>query len=312
MTRSIRVGTSGYTFDDWRGLVYPRNLKGSALAHYARLFDCVEVNTTFYRVPRPALFTGMLRHVPDDFTFLIKLPREMTHERESFDRVVVPFAEAVTPVVKAGQLGGLLAQFPYSFKRSDTALDQLRRIADTFVGHGVPINVEFRHDSWLDDTVYQFLEAHGLGFVNVDLPELPGLPGRTNVVTSDVAYYRLHGRNRKNWWRNTGNPHDRYDYTYSDVQLDEWVHNARMAAPKAEATYILTNNCRLGQSVISALMLAKRLGLPQPTPPPGLPIEMIEPTREERIEELKRGLQAARTETGRSRRRPKPRTECET
>jgi len=294
MVSKIRVGTSGYTFDDWRGLVYPRSLKGSALPYYAKMFDCVEVNTTFYRVPPPNLFENMLKHVPKDFVFLVKAPREMTHDRARFDRAVIPFAECVTPLIRAGQLGGLLVQFPFSFKLEDASLAHLERIADALAGHGIPINVEFRNDDWLNDSVYAFLEEHGLGFVNVDLPELGGLPRRTDVVTSKTAYYRLHGRNKANWWRDTGNPHDRYDYSYSEQQLDEWVDKARGATARADVAYILANNCRLGQSVISALMLAKKLDLPAPTPPPGAPIEMIEPTRDEMIERLTDGLTAAR------------------
>jgi uncharacterized protein YecE (DUF72 family) len=300
MQRRIRVGTSGYTFEDWRGLVYPQSLKGSALPYYARLFDCVEINTTFYRVPPPTLFENMLKCVPDDFVFLVKVPKEMTHDRSGFDRVAVPFAECVTPLIRAGQLGGLLVQFPFSFKLEVPALTHLEKLAHTLAGHGIPINVEFRHDSWLDASVYRFLEEHGLGFVNVDLPELDGLPGRTDVMTSSVAYYRLHGRNKVDWWRETGNPHDRYDYLYSDEQLDEWAAKARSAATRADAAYILTNNCRLGQSVISALMLAEKLGLPTPTAPPGHPEEMFEPSRDELIDRLADGLAAARAAMGES------------
>jgi uncharacterized protein YecE (DUF72 family) len=297
MERTIRVGTSGYTFDDWRGLVYPKSLKGSALPYYAKLFDCVEINTTFYRVPPPSLFEGMLEHVGDDFVFLVKLPKEMTHERAAFERVVIPFASAVRPLIRAGQLGGLLAQFPFSFKPEDASFAHLARLADVLGGHGVPINVEFRHAEWIDDSVYEFLEEHDLGFVNVDLPELDGLPRRTDVLTSKVAYYRLHGRNKANWWRDTRNPHDRYDYSYSEGELDEWVERAQDATVRARAdvAYLLTNNCRLGQSVISALMLAKKLDLPSPAPPPGLPEEMFEPpTRDELIDRLTRDVAAAR------------------
>jgi uncharacterized protein YecE (DUF72 family) len=301
MEKKIRVGTSGYTFDDWKGLVYPKSLKGSALPYYARMFDCVEINTTFYRVPPQTLFEGMLKHVPGDFVFLVKVPKEMTHDRARFGNVVIPFAKCVTPLIRAGQLGGLLVQFPFSFKLEDPSLAHLEKTADALAGHGIPINVEFRHNSWLDDSAYAFLTEHGLGFVNVDLPELEGLPGRTDVLTSKTAYYRLHGRNKANWWRETGNPHDRYDYLYSEEQLDEWADKARGATSRADVAYILTNNCRLGQSVISALMLAKKLDLPTPTPPPAAPIEMMEPTRDELIERLTDGLAAARAvvpETG--------------
>jgi len=294
MEKKIRVGTSGYAFDDWKGLVYPKNRKGSAPPHSARMFDCVEINTTFYRVPPPTLFEGMLKHVPGDFVFLVKVPKEMTHDRARLESVVIPFARCVTPLIRAEQLAGLLVQFPFSFKLEDPSLAHLEKIADALAGHGIPVNVEFRHDSWVDDSVYAFLEGHGLGFVNVDLPELSGLPGRTDVVTSRTAYYRLHGRNKANWWRETVNPHDRYDYLYSEEQLDEWADKARGATSRADVAYILTNNCRLGQSVISALMLAKKLDLPAPTRPPGLPEEMFEPTRDELIARLTDGLAAAR------------------
>jgi len=294
MEPRIRVGTSGYTFDDWKGIVYPKALKGSALPHYAKLFDCVEVNTTFYRVPPPRLFESMLAHVPEDFLFLVKLPKEMTHDREAFDRVAVPFARAVAPLRRSGQLGGLLVQFPFSFRLEEASLAHLEKVADTLAVDGVPVHVEFRHRSWLDDAVYRFLKERGLGFVNVDLPELEGLPGRTNVFTSDIAYYRLHGRNRANWWRNTGNPHDRYDYLYSDRELDEWVAKARTAAAKGASAHLLANNCRLGQSVINALMLAKKLDLPTPTRPPGAAAEMFEPSRDEWIERLRAAVSASR------------------
>ena len=286
MQRKIRVGTSGYTFEDWKGIVYPKSLKGSALPFYAKLFDCVEVNTTFYRIPPPSLFEGMLKHVPDDFVFLVKLPREMTHDRSSFDRAVPRFVESVIPLIQAGQLGGFLAQLPFAFKLEDASLVHLARIANALARYEVPINVEFRHDSWLDPATYRFLEEHGLGFVNVDLPELSGLPRRTDVMTSRVAYYRLHGRNKANWWRDTGNPHDRYDYSYSSDQLGEWAAKARDAVTRADVAYILANNCRLGQSVISALMLAKQLDLPAPTPPPGQQQDMFELTRDELIAQL--------------------------
>ncbi|MBU0595763.1 DUF72 domain-containing protein, partial [Candidatus Bipolaricaulota bacterium] len=97
MTTRIRVGTSGYTFDDWKGIVYPKSVAGSVLPHYARLFDAVEINTTFYRVPPPSLFAGMLNHVPDDFLFLVKAPKEMTHERALANRIVDPFMRCIDP-----------------------------------------------------------------------------------------------------------------------------------------------------------------------------------------------------------------------
>jgi len=296
MTRGerIRVGTSGYTFDDWKGIVYPKGVKGSVLPHYARLFDCVEINTTFYRVPPPSLFAGMLRHVNDDFVFLVKAPKEMTHERALAEGVVTPFLKCIEPLLDAEQLGCLLVQFPFSFKTGAESLVHVERIAWALAPSGTPISIEFRHSSWLNDSVYRSLEERGLGFVNVDLPELKNLPGRTNVVTSDVAYYRLHGRNTRAWWAMSDNPHDRYDYLYQSDQLEEWVTKAKLVTGGARTAYLMTNNCRLGQSVVSALQLAQRLDLPMPSSPPGAEPEMFEVTREELIEETLAKIATAR------------------
>jgi len=294
MGGEIRVGTSGYTFDDWRGIVYPTSVKGSVLPHYARLFDCVEINTTFYRVPPASLFEGMLRHVSRDFVFLVKVPREMTHERELAERVREPFLRAIEPLLRTERLGGLLVQFPFSFKRKDASLDHIERLGRALAVTGAPISVEFRNAGWLVEPVYAFLREHGLGFVNVDLPELDNLPERTNILTSDVAYYRLHGRNRAAWWAKSENPHDRYDYLYRADQLDEWTQKARDAVGGARVAYVMTNNCRLGQSVVSALQLAQRLDLPMPSHPPGAERALFEPTREQLIEETLAKIEAAR------------------
>ena len=298
MTASIRVGTSGYSFKDWLGTVYPAKMKaGQFLSHYARMFDCVEINSTYYRVPSPSMFAGMLRKVPSDFTFVVKLPREMTHDREKLASVVSPFINAIAPLVEAGQLGGLLAQFPYSFKAAQEGKDHLKRLADAFISRDIPLSIEFRHESWYTQETYAMLKKLGMGFVNVDLPSLPGLPGASNVVTSDVAYYRLHGRNAKMWWEHP-TPSHRYDYLYGNDQLEKWAQRVERAATKAKTSYIFNNNCHLGQSVVNALHLHQRLGLPKPTLPPGLAPEMFEPSTDELIAQIKARIVQKQAEEG--------------
>ena len=294
MAAIIKVGTSGYSFKDWEGTVYPRGLKsGEYLSYYAKMFDTVEINSTYYRVPSPFMFINMLKKVPKDFTFVVKVPKEMTHERESFESVLKPFVQGVLPLVEADQLGGLLAQFPYSFKASLPSFDHLKRLADTFVPRGVPINVEFRHSSWYAEEVYSKLKELGLGFVNVDLPQLTNLPGPSNIVTSDVAYYRLHGRNARMWWDHP-TPSHRYDYLYHEEELEEWACRVEKAAERARVCYVFGNNCHLGQSVVNALQLRQRFGLEKPTPPPGLSRDMFEPSTEEQIKRIRTAIEAAR------------------
>lgn len=296
MIPPIHVGTSGYSFRDWLGTVYPKGMKvGDFLPYYAKLFDCVEINSTYYRVPSPFTFVNMLDKVPSDFTFVVKVPKEMTHEREKLTSVASPFIDGITPLVEAGQLGGLLAQFPYSFKATSEAIDHLVRLADVFAGRKIPLNVEFRHESWYNRDIYSNLKELGLGFVNVDLPPLPGLPRPSDIVTSDVAYYRLHGRNAKMWWEHE-TPGLRYDYMYSDDQLEEWVQRIEHTAPKAKVSYVFANNCHLGQSVANALHLHQRFGLARPTLPPGLTPDMFEPSTADLIAQIKNRIKQRQAE----------------
>lgn len=295
MTARIHVGTSGYSFKDWIGTVYPMGMKSrDFLSRYAKMFDTVEINSTYYRVPPPSMFSNMLTKVPEDFTFVVKLPKEITHEREKWNTIIRPFLEGVAPLIEARQLGGFLAQFPYSFRSNSRTLDYLRHVADALVHYDVPINVEFRHNSWYDKRVFSALEDAGLGFVNVDLPSLSALPEASNIITSDVAYYRLHGRNAKMWWDHP-TPSHRYDYLYNDKQLEEWAERIENAAGTARKCYIFNNNCHLGQSVVNALYLHQRFNLPNPTLPPGLTPEMFEASTGELITQINRGIEAVRT-----------------
>jgi len=261
MAADVRVGTSGYHFRDWVGPVYPKGLPSREfLAYYARMFDCVEVNTSFYRIPGRELFEGMLRKVPDGFTFVVKTPKEMTHRRREFDGAIEPFLAGIEPLQTAGRLGGLLAQFPYAFRPTAAAVDHLERLARALGGTGTPINVEFRHEDWYREELFDHLRALGLGFVNVDLPRLSKLPKPSNVVTSPIAYYRLHGRNAEMWW-NHPTPSHRYDYSYDDDALRSWTDRIEEARDRADVAFVFTNNCRMGASVVDALRMKQLLSL---------------------------------------------------
>jgi uncharacterized protein YecE (DUF72 family) len=294
VTAQIRVGTSGYSFADWAGTVYPQSAKpGEFLGHYARLFDAVEINATYYRVPSAQTFANMLRRVTPDFMFVVKLPREMTHERAQLKAVLDPFTRALDPLSDAGQLGGLLAQFPWEFKPSPASHDHLRHLAESLAPIGAPVNVEFRHASWYDEETCALLRDLGFGFVNVDLPALPDLPTPSDLVTSEVAYFRLHGRNRRTWWsRSEGDV--RYDYLYDRDELEDWVPRIERAASKSDVCYIFANNCHLGQSVVNALELADRFSLSLPGLPPGASREMFPRSRKEWIAEIRGRIRDAK------------------
>ncbi len=255
-TPKIRVGTSGYSFEDWRGNFYPQQIeKGKMLDHYVKHFPTVEINSTYYRIPHPRVFENMIKKVPEGFDFMVKVPQSFTHRRTELTKDISPFQEAIKPLAEAGKLSGLLAQFPYSFRFSADNLDYLCTCRDTIAPKR--LFVEFRHNSWVNRAMYDRLKAEQIGYVSVDEPQLRGLLKPDCISTSDTAYIRLHGRNAKHWW--DGGPM-RYDYDYSETELGEWKDKVQKIAGKVQIVYVYFNNCHQGQAVGSASRFVKMLG----------------------------------------------------
>jgi len=245
-----RVGTSGYSFQDWRGTFYPEDLpKGEMLPYYARHFDIVEINSTYYRIPSPYTFRSMLRKVPEGFGFTAKVPKEWTHEGKG-EEVAKPFGEAIAPLLESGTLLGLLAQFPWRFRNTPENRDYIRRSRE-WAGD-VPLFVEFRHISWLKPEVLDLLKEEGIGFVSVDEPRLRGLLPSEFHLTTDIGYVRLHGRNAEKWWSGGA---ERYDYLYSEEELREWAEEVRRRREKMRECWVFFNNCHRGQAAQNALQM---------------------------------------------------------
>jgi uncharacterized protein YecE (DUF72 family) len=253
----IRIGTSGYSFDDWRGNFYPAGInRGKMLDHYANYYDTTEINSTYYRIPHPAVMYNMVKKTKPTFDFTVKVNQNMTHERKDIEKPTAEFLESVRPISDRGQLHGLLAQFPYSFKYSPPNLDYLKRCHDLLFPHRMFI--EFRHDSWLRRDVFAFLKERNIGYVSVDGPRLRGLLPPDLVTTIDTAYIRLHGRNAEKWWDGGA---DRYDYLYNDDELEEWKKKIEDLQDRVKKTYIFFNNCHLGQAVKNARQMKQKLSL---------------------------------------------------
>jgi uncharacterized protein YecE (DUF72 family) len=248
----IYVGTSGYSFPDWRGVFYPAGLpQNEWLTYYARHFAAVEVNATYYRLPPPSTFARMAERTPEGFDFWVKVPGEATHGDEALPPLMERFLEAVMPLAEAAKLRGALAQFPNSFHRADAGWERVVNLQEEL--KGLPLAVEFRRDEWYDDRTCSDMAARGMVMVAADMPDLPGLPRLLLRATAQVAYVRLHGRNQRNWY----NPRlgDRYDYEYSPAELESWVSRVARLNEKTAATYVFFNNCHLGQAVKNAKML---------------------------------------------------------
>lgn len=255
----IRIGTSGFSYKDWVGNVYPDGLpERDWLSFYARHFDAVELNVTYYRLPSPRSAAGWVNKTPEGFLFAVKAFQGITHERQNPD--FGGFVESLRPISESGKLGCVLAQFPHSFHPVPTNRGYLKRLRE---GMGdLPTVVEFRDAAWVTEETFAELESNGLGFCCVDEPRLPGLMPPLARATGPVAYVRFHGRNAAKWWDHA-QAWERYDYTYSHEQLSEWIPRIRQLGQTSPVTLVFTNNHYRGQAWQAADALGQLLGVSQ-------------------------------------------------
>lgn len=249
----IYIGTSGFSYDDWVGPYYPPNLsKNDWLSFYAKEFNTLEINYTYYRIPTAKTLAGMARKVPDGFLFTLKTPQEMTHTRDAVAALFPQFIEALKPLTDQKKFGAILAQFPSSFHHTRENVEYLKDFRDCLLD--LPIVVEFRNAQWLNDQTFAFLREHKLGFCCVDEPRLKGLLPPIAEATSQVAYVRFHGRNAAKWWQHE-QAYERYDYTYSKEELDEWTPKIQNLNQLAETVFVFANNHYRAQGIDTARQL---------------------------------------------------------
>jgi len=248
----IKIGTSGYSFKDWLGTFYPSDLQpGKMLDYYQNYFSTVEINSTYYRLPHPKVFYNIAQKVPPNFDFMVKTHQTVTHKRKEIQQSMADLFLAVDPLIQENKMKGFLAQFPYSFKLSETNLKYLGELKN--YSRAFPLYVEFRHSSWVKDEVFAFLRENRIGYVDVDEPPLKDLLPPQGLVTNGVSYIRFHGRNRKTWYDPESG--DRYDYEYTLDELKEWLPLVEETAAAASDTYLFFNNCHMGQAVKNAKMM---------------------------------------------------------
>lgn len=254
----VLVGTSGYSYQEWAdcGFYPPGTRSADMLAVYGKMFPIVELNYTWYQMARGEAISRMAAKVPDHFQFAAKLTRTMTHERDRDWRQQARLFKTGIAVLKK-RLAAVLVQLPPDFNRTAANRVYLASLLDEL--HGLPVAVEFRHDSWAIDSVFAELERRKVSLVSVDEPELAGLFPRLDVVTnSDLFYVRFHGRNVAGW--RTGNMQKKFDYNYSSSQLDEccktWIQ--KMAAVSSKGIVFFNNHVR-AQAPANALALMKYL-----------------------------------------------------
>jgi uncharacterized protein YecE (DUF72 family) len=209
---------------------------------------------------------GWVRKAPEGFRFTAKIWQRLTHESDSFgEGEVRPCREGIAPLKEAGCLAALLAQFPWSFRDTKENRQRIREIREAFADE--TLVVELRHASWNADEALEFLRGEEIGFCNIDQPSTRESITGTRHVTSDVAYVRLHGRNRKAWFDRGAGRDEKYNYNYREEELTEWIDAVREMEGRASRVYVVMNNHPWGHSVVNALQIkaaltGKKLDLP--------------------------------------------------
>lgn len=241
----IRLGPSGFSYDDWVGPVYPADVpRREWLGFIAREFPTIELNVTFYRVPDRRTVQGWADRTPEGYLFSVKAHQSLTHERKEPD--FGAFRQGIEPLRQSGKLACVLAQFPHSFHPIPANRDYLPRLREGLAD--LPAVIEFRDAAWLTDETFDGLEELNFGFCCVDEPALPGLMPPVVRSTGPLAYVRFHGRNSHKWWDHE-QAWQRYDYTYREEELAEWVPRLRQLDSERPLTLVYANNHYRGQSL---------------------------------------------------------------
>jgi uncharacterized protein YecE (DUF72 family) len=268
----IRIGPAGWSYKDWEGVVYPQKPSKAfdPLEYLAQFFTTIEINSSFYRPPAASTTKSWANRVAanKEFAFTAKLFRLFTHERgKATAKDEKEFREGMDVLAKAGKLGSVLLQFPWSFKNTPDDRIYLGRLLEQFSDY--PLVVEVRHTSWNIPEVYEWLEERGVGICNIDQPVFSKSIRPAALTTSPVGYVRLHGRNYKDWFRENAPRDDRYNYLYSLDELDPWLVRIKEVAKQTRETYVITNNHFRGQAVVNAVEIKAALEEePVPAPEP--------------------------------------------
>ena len=254
----ILIGTSGYSYNEWVGTVYPEETKQKDfLPCYAGLFPTVELNFSYYKMPEAKNISKMLVDAGPNLTFAIKAHRTLTHEVNPalWEGEAKTYLTAIEPMLNLNRLEAILFQFPYSFHYTPENRRYLDKLLAFF--KGVPAAVEFRAADWCIGKVIDGMKSREVPLVSLDMPDLKGLPPTMDVVTGPLAYVRLHGRNKEAWWGK--DEHARYDYLYSDSEVEACAARIKRITEQAKRVLVYFNNHAFGKAVRNAKTLEKLL-----------------------------------------------------
>jgi uncharacterized protein YecE (DUF72 family) len=244
----VLIGTSGFYYEDWKGNFYPPSMrKREMLPFYAERFSAVELNFTYYGIPDPSVFARMVRETPQNFLFVVKANKEMTHEVER-ESVFDEFKKAIDPLRESARLGGILAQFPWSFKNLSESRRYITHLRSRLPEY--PLIIEFRNSAWQKQEIFDLLALNNCAYCCVDEPLLPELPDNRISFTANPAYIRFHSRDKSKWY--SEGEKERYNYLYSETELKEWVPKIKSLAQQAQRVFVFFNNCHRGYAAQNA------------------------------------------------------------
>lgn len=288
--KNVRFGTAGWTDKTLvkSGLFYPKGASSAEarLTHYARHFDLVEVDATYYTILPPEIAQNWLTWTPETFRFDVKahpiltghpvdvtrMPKDLKdalvasgHERRVYpdkmpkelaEEIELRFRTMVEPLRAAGRLGCVMLQFPPWFTSTRGNARRIEALAEKW--QGVPLSAEFRHRSWLEpdrrERVQQMLAANDIAYVVVDEPDVRagGVPPVSLVTNPKLALVRFHGKNVAGWEKKGASVAERFDWLYSEDELRAWVEPVKQLAEEAEEVHALFNNCVRNYAVLNA------------------------------------------------------------
>jgi uncharacterized protein YecE (DUF72 family) len=295
---AVRVGTASWTDPTMtaRGVFYPDGATTAEdrLRHYATVFPVVEVDATYYALPREQQAKLWAERTPSDFVFDVKahalmtgqpsevkrlprdireaLPQELAAKSriygkdlpaDVYDEIWGSFRRGVEPLREAGKLGAVFLQFPRwvfpSNEAREQILDAKRRLGDTL------LTVEFRHGSWFNEKnaerTLQFLTDNQIPYVVVDEPQgfKSSVPPVAAVTSPELAVFRFHGRRKDTWEKRDIPPNERFRYLYDEDELADWAPRIAEAARAAKETHALMNNCSGNYGTTNAQQLGELL-----------------------------------------------------
>jgi uncharacterized protein YecE (DUF72 family) len=266
MDTSIYIGIAGWSYPDWKGIVYTEP-KIDQLEYVSRFVDCIEINSTFYRPPFEKTVKSWLERTSarPEFFFTAKLHKDFTHQGKIEADTVRQFHKGFEPFLDAGKLRHLLVQFRYDFDDTNLNRQHLSKIVGSF-SQSFNLAVEVRHKSWQMPAALEFLEGLGISVCNLDYPTTWNSFNMQQCNVGRNGYFRMHGRNVEKWFSKAGRD-ETYDYYYNEKELSQIKLRIDKLAEFFETLTVIANNHYRGAELANALELKFFLtGQKQPVP----------------------------------------------